>query len=179
MQPLDKIPIKTTVRFVVAMWQREKVQEVWKCLRRALTPDLITAFNNKQHVLIGFKPFTWKLCRAVWTNMCSYRGWREGARAEKNQSLWHFPLQPTRQCMKWHLCTVWLNTLKTRRGKGWEGQRKEEVNDFEIKGKEHFLYDKSMCKLLTHPKLVNSLHQLLVRRRDFFIDVLVKAWLYS
>lgn len=34
-------------------------------------------------------------------------------------------------------------------------------------------------KELTHPKCVDSAHQLLMGCRNFIINVLVKAWLYS
>lgn len=42
-----------------------------------------------------------------------------------------------------------------------------------------FMYIKKQKNKLTHPKCVNSAHQLLVGCGNFLLNVMVKAWLYS
>lgn len=61
-------------------------------------------------------------------------------------------------------------------GKGWE-----EMSDFKLRKDifKNVFFMIKVSELLTHPKCVNSAHKLLVRSRDFLVDVLVKAWLYS
>lgn len=76
------------------------------------------------------------------------------------------------QCMRSHLSTASLNTLWTKGDDSVE-ERKGNIKIVKI-----IVPWKSDATTLTHPKDVNSAYQLLMGCRDFFFDVLVKAWLY-
>lgn len=109
----------------------------------------------------------------------------------KSRNLWHFHPQPTKQYMRSHLGTVCLNTL---RGRGDSGGKQRKGSDsflcIVVERRDSCSYSKINSKnylndylmyvaTLTHPKSVDSAHQLLVLCRYFLFNVVVKAWLYS